>query len=635
MRTRRSRVVASLAAAGFLLLGFAACAPAVDPPVSQYISAIAVPGTADASAELVPGDLGTGDPGGPAVIVGESATVVNGGSIQQILSADAPFTRVRVATAATGSGYWEVTLPAPVAEAVMVFSIPQDLAAESFAALFAVVDDAGRQGPVATQNIQVVAVGTGDVQVSVSWNADSDLDLHVVEPGGAEIYWDAPSSISGGTLDLDSNSGCLIDSVRNENITWPAGAAPDGDYTVLVDLWGACGVSPTEYVVTVVVAGQVTRTFAGTIEGPGSGGAAGAGVVVTSFSVADGSFSPDAGGTLGLGAPSVISHLKTVWDALLTPLQGVVLLFSAAVLTFLVALPGSLVSGALSAHWDDWFGWARRPFGALRRLAQREQPFAAFLAGVVVATLISAFIDPRFGFNLMSVRLYLTQFLAFVLFNVGAWSVIRLAVRRLEPERPPPRLHLRLGSLVILLASVAISRLLAFDPGVVFGLVAGLVYAATLATARRAIVVVLGSSFAAVAGLVSWLLYSLLVAVGGSTSGSILLAPTEVLAGVTILGMASLPVALLPLAALDGAALWRWRRIVWVLSYFAVSALFLLVMVTVPGGTTPISGDFLRWVGLYVVFAVVAVGVWLIGVRVDHRQRDSVGAGAVPGETLG
>ena len=56
----------------------------------------------------------------------------------------------------------------------------------------------------------VTTVGTGDVQVSVSWDVSNDIDLHVVDPNGFEIYWDDDTSPEGGTLDLDSNAGCAV-----------------------------------------------------------------------------------------------------------------------------------------------------------------------------------------------------------------------------------------------------------------------------------------------------------------------------------------------------------------------------------------------------------------------------------------
>ena len=40
-----------------------------------------------------------------------------------------------------------------------------------------------------SNEILIFVVGfTGDVQVSVAWNTPSDVDLHVVDPFGEEIF---------------------------------------------------------------------------------------------------------------------------------------------------------------------------------------------------------------------------------------------------------------------------------------------------------------------------------------------------------------------------------------------------------------------------------------------------------------
>lgn len=123
---------------------------------------------------------------------------------------------------------------------------------------------------------------TGEVQVSVSWDQPADVDLHVVDPSGEEIYYGNPSSSSGGQLDVDSNSACSIDNKNIENIRW-TGSAPAGTYTVRVDYWKSCGVAQTNYVVT-VKNGVVTTTYTGTFTGSGDGGGRGSGRTITTFS---------------------------------------------------------------------------------------------------------------------------------------------------------------------------------------------------------------------------------------------------------------------------------------------------------------------------------------------------------------
>jgi hypothetical protein len=134
----------------------------------------------------------------------------------------------------------------------------------------------------ASNEVLVFAVSvSGDLQVSVSWDAPSDVDLHVVEPSGEELYYGNQNSATGGQLDVDSNAACNIDGRQIENIRWP-GIAPAGTYIVRVDYWGSCGVARTNFLVT-VRQGSSTRTFPGSFTGEGDTGGAGSGVTITTF----------------------------------------------------------------------------------------------------------------------------------------------------------------------------------------------------------------------------------------------------------------------------------------------------------------------------------------------------------------
>ncbi|RQP12530.1 MAG: hypothetical protein EAS51_02495 [Microbacteriaceae bacterium] len=82
----------------------------------------------------------------------------------------------------------------------------------------------------------------------------------------------------------------------------------------------------------------------------------------------------------------------------------------------------------------------------------------------------------------------------------------------------------------------------------------------------------------------------------------------------------SLPLALLPLAALDGAIVFAWRKLVWFLVYLVGVAAFGLVTFTVPEAWTEVGDDYLRWVLVFVVFAVVATGAWALDVRLERRK---------------
>lgn len=115
--------------------------------------------------------------------------------------------------------------------------------------------------------IRGVQVKVGDPQFTLIWDTDDvDLDLHVIEPGGKEIYWEDPKGKKGGELDVDNTKG-----YGPENVYWlvPSddpnsekvkGAGPPGVYKWYVVYWGGFGgiSKPTHWQVRVKHAGKVT-----------------------------------------------------------------------------------------------------------------------------------------------------------------------------------------------------------------------------------------------------------------------------------------------------------------------------------------------------------------------------------------
>ncbi len=239
--------------------------------------------------------------GGPTVTADDEVTIIPGGSVPIDVSADGPFTSVVVSIidfgpvssgaqsrgSATGEGqiidgFFQVDLANAASSVRLELTAPQSLANREFSYRFQVVAPDGRVSLVALTKANRVDVGTGDVQVSIAWDALSDVDLHVIDPFGDEIFFGVPFSESGGVLDLDSNPACAIDGINNENITWPSGAAPRGEYIVRVEYFDSCNVPATNYVVTINFGGR-TQTVRGTLTGPGTSGGPGAGTTVATF----------------------------------------------------------------------------------------------------------------------------------------------------------------------------------------------------------------------------------------------------------------------------------------------------------------------------------------------------------------
>jgi hypothetical protein len=108
------------------------------------------------------------------------------------------------------------------------------------------------------------SVGTGDVQVTLTWQTNDDIDLYVTDPDGETISYQNTWSYSGGQLDRDNLCGNLIIG-RPENIFWPEGGAPSGTYTVQVNYFGACeSAHSVNWTVRVILMGNV-QTYTGTL----------------------------------------------------------------------------------------------------------------------------------------------------------------------------------------------------------------------------------------------------------------------------------------------------------------------------------------------------------------------------------
>lgn len=243
----------------------------------------------------------TAHPGSPPVasaVAGEpqalvvaltSSTYLRGGT--SAISVSGTATRAIVAIEGI-DGYWELTGLTPGTSQTILVTFGQ-----SGPASFTMRIGGGSATAIVSYEsfpVTLTEVGTGQVQVNVTWDLDVDVNLHVRDPLGNEIYYDNLSA-GGGALDLDSNPGCALDHKRAENITWASGTAPAGTYQVLVDYYEACVAGTVNYVVTVNVAGKAPQTFArsftdgaedfGNACFPATGSTLACGVLIGTFSV--------------------------------------------------------------------------------------------------------------------------------------------------------------------------------------------------------------------------------------------------------------------------------------------------------------------------------------------------------------
>jgi hypothetical protein len=118
---------------------------------------------------------------------------------------------------------------------------------------------------VMEQRLGQVGAKGGDLQFSLFWRNINDLDLHCVDPGNVEIYFQNKiSSRTGGELDVDQNAHTPYNISPVENIFWPLGGAPAGLYRIYVVFYAERVGGGTPFTVRTVVRGK-TNFFSATI----------------------------------------------------------------------------------------------------------------------------------------------------------------------------------------------------------------------------------------------------------------------------------------------------------------------------------------------------------------------------------
>lgn len=126
--------------------------------------------------------------------------------------------------------------------------------------------------PKYTQEITHVESLAGDLLINLVFDQPKDVDLHLIMPSGREIYFSDKGDEAYNEetnsweklfgLDHDSNPGCRIDNLNNENISIPFEYVQKGKYTVIVNLYSNCDYSvPVNYSLQVRYKGELVENM--------------------------------------------------------------------------------------------------------------------------------------------------------------------------------------------------------------------------------------------------------------------------------------------------------------------------------------------------------------------------------------
>ena len=158
-----------------------------------------------------------------------------------VFAADTRVTAASVGndTMAVAESYYLIRLASPQTLVELILTV-----AESFTGQVAASRGGGPVGLYRALPL-TSSLGTGALRATLTWDTTADIDLHMIEPNGAHVYFASPAG-STAALDVDDTSG-----FGPENIFVAAGRAAVGIYQVYINYYG--GASPTTSTITITV----------------------------------------------------------------------------------------------------------------------------------------------------------------------------------------------------------------------------------------------------------------------------------------------------------------------------------------------------------------------------------------------
>lgn len=263
-------------------------------------------------------------------------------------------------------------------------------------------------------------------------------------------------------------------------------------------------------------------------------------------------------------------------------------------------------------HTEIQAWWKRRIRWTTPRrtnLSKPQRRLLAFAAVIVAGAVLGSLLDPRFGFNLLTLALALGIGLALVT-EVTVTAAATALYRRWRKNSL--RWHLRAlpSGLIVAAACVAISRLTGFLPGYLYGVVAGVAFAGSLGKRHEGQAIGLASAATLVVSVAAWLLWRSISSFASHPQNAFLWVVLQnFLAAVFVTGMFSLIIGLIPLRFLPGEKLVAWHRGAWA-TLFSVTTFLMLQIMVRPQAATGNAVPLITTAVLFVSFGAFSIAFW-------------------------
>jgi hypothetical protein len=335
-------------------------------------------------------------------------------------------------------------------------------------------------------------------------------------------------------------------------------------------------------------------------------------------------------GSTPISASPVNPRLSRIATAIPTPAEafpsaGTVAVNGgiAAAVSMLLTFPSSLFNETFLDNYADIKKWRRKWFDRVRLKrpdpdprtegpAVTERPRSprrdrrVFVLVLLVGALVNSFNDGGFGVSLGSLLTFVSVTLALL-----AGITVTAAVTGLYHSRSHGKVERRLAAfpmgLAIAVFFVVFSRLIDFEPGYLYGIVCGVLFARELKTKEEGHVAALCVLATMATSVVAWLVWVPVDSVAskpGAFFGAVI--ADDFLAAVFVSGLVGSFFGMIPIRGLPGFTIRRWSWSVWVIGFFlAVFGLFEILLR--PGVAGHGHRPLILSVALFVGFGIASI----------------------------
>ncbi len=329
---------------------------------------------------------------------------------------------------------------------------------------------------------------------------------------------------------------------------------------------------------------------------------------------------------------SSISRFLPTLSQAFSPASSVIVSASiAAGLGIFLVFPSQLFNSTYQENYADiseW--WKRRLRPVTKRIGRRaDRPGRAtddrrvFAAVILLGSLLASLNDPTFGSTAWS----LVTLLAVVLSVVAGVSLPAVVAGLYHQKRhgsAPRRLHTIPSGLAIAAGCVLFSRLAGFEPGYLYGVVAGVVFTRELPGRETGHVAALQTISSLLVCVIAWLCWAPVNHAAehpGSFFGLVLLA--DFLAAFFVSGVVGTLISMLPLRLMPGYAVKQWSTAVWAGCYGLCA--FVMIQVLLRPSSRPGSPGHTPLVATVLLFVVAGAASIAFHEHFEAKKRRLAG----------